>query len=637
MPRASNSSSIRKKQNRLESNVPGTRRSTRNASFAQSQSQSLNQSDIDLGVGSPSWLNTQTENDVDQTQIDNSFLSISTASLPTKYKINIGLPINQQLSDNDRQKYYIQGEEVLSDGLRKINDLEGNLEDLRNATKRIVKCPARLSQPNEKKQQSSGVQQLDQNVFWYSARIKYPCVCSLARLNNAYTLSSLPPISSQLSILSQSDDSHIAKDVGDLLPWSTDDGMVDLEPTMEDIEEFEITWNLPRQPSSQISDTDTVYEPEGKQEAVEIYLEKERNRLRKGKFKAIEVTEPILPPLTSGLGAGDVNSKSARSVGEIAIPTVVEKIQEHVQDDQQNWEEEIKRRKSFWRNLIRSDDGFGKMWNILPLPYSHPIRYLTKPIKRKKLKIPAYQLPRTYTSLPHPFHPNLLNHIKASPGSRVYWLIPIHGPIYIPYLNHPLTLNKYDSQVIPSKAQFFQAERLLEPKDENRPKPFPLIWTSNLILTFLESFLDPLYMDEQRPFGALAYSFSGSKPDPFIDLPIPPPIKSHIGYDISPTIGKNANKTNENMVVQPDSGDHLRIYCNLKYALELRTWLHNIKIPSEDYNNVDIDNVENPAARRLDTGNKEITAQGKQEDLIRIFYKTRLTLVGERGEVLVVA
>jgi hypothetical protein len=34
--------------------------------------------------------------------------------------------------------------------------------------------------------------------------------------------------------------------------------------------------------------------------------------------------------------------------------------------DKQAWAEESKRRKSYWRRIIRSDESYGRIWSILP-------------------------------------------------------------------------------------------------------------------------------------------------------------------------------------------------------------------------------------------------------------------------------
>lgn len=185
-------------------------------------------------------------------------------------------------------------------------------------------------------------------------------------------------------------------------------------------------------------------------------------------------------------------------------------------------------------------------------------------------------------------------------------------------------------------------------------KPAILRWTEELLMAFLETFLHPLYMDESQPFGAISYAFSGPKPDPFIDLPPARPLDSHdtasiphISHaskdrDPGEATAKSAGMSEGGRTpVRPEAGDHLRIYCDASHALALRTWLHNVRIP-----------LALPRQSKNDGTNRaRFTALGKHAvgidgqaagsfdatEQVRVFYKIRLTLVGARGEVLIVA
>jgi len=63
--------------------------------------------------------------------------------------------------------------------------------------------------------------------------------------------------------------------------------------------------------------------------------------------------------------------------------------------------------------------------------------------------------------------------------------------------------------------------------------------------------------------------------------------------------------------VRVETGDHIRVYCNAKHALALRTWFHGIEV---------------------DRGSIQ-----SGEGILKLFHRVRLVLVGERGEALVVA
>ncbi|OCF58425.1 hypothetical protein L486_04458 [Kwoniella mangroviensis CBS 10435] len=582
--------------------------SKRRSSRLATQSQSQSQSEVDIP---PSWLDPQSQSQ--QTQIDNSFLSISTASLPPKYSINLALPVDTKLCSNEEKEYRVKGEEFLHDGWRRSDQPEGTLVDLRRKNKRIPSLPGHevsLLSSNQQKWKED----VDQ-IFWYNAGMKFPCVCSLTKHNHSYTYIAKPPESSEFHAQDtpDSEDSLIAEDPKNLPEWydGTDPiDPIDLDPSVDHMKEFKTTWHTAHPPfASQISNSETVYEGS----PVNVDLEKEIKQLRKAKFKAIEV-KPLLPLFLNGEG-----DKKDQTRHDNLLPPMITANRDL--NEEQSWEEEVKRRKAFWRKMIRDDGGYGKMWDIIPYPYTHPSRYLAPPIKRKKIKIPPYNLPRTYHSLSHPFHPNLPEYIQSEGSRRVYWLIPIHGPIFIPTLNHPLTENLYPGQVVPTKGELVD-QILDEAKDKDTNKR--IIWTSSLLLSFIQQFLHPLYMDDQRPFGVLGYTFSGAKPDPFLDIPY----RSSTNTDDFET-RKNLNDNNvgfidKDKMVKPECGDHLRIYCNLKYSLELRTWLHNVKIPipSSDDNN-----------------HKKRKGEGEEKESksMRIFYKTRLTLIGDKGEVLMVA
>nr|XP_019051292.1 hypothetical protein I302_01741 [Kwoniella bestiolae CBS 10118]OCF30222.1 hypothetical protein I302_01741 [Kwoniella bestiolae CBS 10118] len=590
MPRASSSTSTSK------------RRSSRLATQSQSQSQSQSQPD-----NSPSWLlDSQSQSHFQtqtQSQPDHSFLSISTASLPPKYSINLALPSDVELSNTEEREYQVRGEEFLHDAWRRSDEKEGKLVDLRERSKRVIRI-------NGEKPTYTGkgkAKETSEDVLWYNAGMKFPCVCSLIRYTCSYTLCIKPPLSSHLSHPYLLEDSFVAQDVNDLPPWYIDTDLIDLDPSMDDIPEFEVSWNTPpaeQHQSSQLSNPETVYEPS----PVNLDLQKAQSRLRKGKFRAGNTGLDISLPLAE-FQAGNGTS-SGKAV----------------------WEEESKRRKAHRRGIIRGDSGYGRMWDFLPLPSTHPSRYLPPPVKRVRTKIPPYNLPRAYHSVPHPFHPNLPEYITTNSSRRVYWLIPIHGPVLIPTLNHPMTKNIYDGQAMPSRGELRDIDIDLDGESgrgagrEVKRKDKVISWTPSLLLSFIRQFLHPLYMNDQRPFGELSYAFSGPKPDPFLDI-------SQSRITSSTDITKKMQPDKEE-TVKPECGDHLRIYCNAKYSLELRTWLHNVKIPIPLKKSHDAD-AEGEGDKSANGG--DIKQNGKGEESVRIFYKNRLTLVGDRGEVLVVA
>ena len=113
---------------------------------------------------------------------------------------------------------------------------------------------------------------------------------------------------------------------------------------------------------------------------------------------------------------------------------------------------------------------------------------------------------------------------------------------------------------------------------------------------------------------------SGPKPDPFFALNPPPPL--------SPWSSRLSEPKQKGIIpVRPEMGDHIRIYCPLKHALSLRTWLHSIE--------VDLDNL----SSSIEPIDKLTITQAtlKDKKLYRMFDKARLVLVGQKGEALIVA
>lgn len=223
---------------------------------------------------------------------------------------------------------------------------------------------------------------------------------------------------------------------------------------------------------------------------------------------------------------------------------------------------------------------------------------------------PDYNLFRNYRTAAHPFHPDLSHFARKNPYGRVYWLIPVHGPVLVPSLNDgALEGTPVGAEVdipIPSSATL-SLDRLVSPPAK-LPRPAPVCWTPRLLNHFVDSFLRPL---RQTRLYSLAIACSGPKPDPFIALKPAPPIARH--RYIPKGAGKVTPTATERVPVRPEAGDHIRLYCDASEALSLRTWLNGVAI--------------DPAAVGDAAGGKAW----------KLFDRTRLCLVGELGEVLIIA
>lgn len=410
-------------------------------------------------------------------------------------------------------------------------------------------------------------------------------------------------------------------------------------------------------------------------------------------------------------------------------------------------EEEAKRRKQSWRHLVCGDDGYGTVFSAIPLvsrlypeafrpvltPQPHTVGPLPPPCidAGTEPKLPAsttaalsakpFILPR-YFSLPRfrrdssPYHPDISRFAARASSVRVYWLIPVHGPVVVPGVNalpEPFPRQSTgaaadaatksdspeDASIILSQFNDTQFSSLgapsvpvpsqatltsIRPRVNPATRPAPLAWTPALLRHFWNDFVLPLQKDPVLPLGNISLAVSGPKPDPFIALKTPKPLRRHMHagkaeMSSSPTQpGESAGSA----PVRVEAGDHIRLYCDAKHALRLRTWLYGIEVdmmaveresPGGSDGDVPADKTR-PASRsavgsggtismglvakaddlrravllsRQTAGESAVVGIGsesaaisrkeKGKKLVKLFDKVRLTLVGPRGEVLIVA
>ena len=216
---------------------------------------------------------------------------------------------------------------------------------------------------------------------------------------------------------------------------------------------------------------------------------------------------------------------------------------------------------------------------------------------------PDYVLPRFFTTAhSHPFHPDLALYIAGTPFARVHWIIPVQGPVIIPGWADSIT-GSHPVEAGPSPSAGDLLDHLL-PSDLTQRSAI-LAWTPDLLRHLMTAFLLPLCEIRDQPFGPISIRLSGPKPDPFIALKPYPPLVSH---QYLPPLPINKDATGP---VRGETGDHIRVYCDAKGALGLRTWFHGIEV------------------------DRAMIKAG--EGLLRPFDKVRLILVGEMGEALIVA
>jgi hypothetical protein len=206
-------------------------------------------------------------------------------------------------------------------------------------------------------------------------------------------------------------------------------------------------------------------------------------------------------------------------------------------------------------------------------------------------------------------------------------LIPIHGPVVVPQLNDDVLTSpiatKETTIPLPSPAIF--STKALDGVKSRLGRPATVHWHASLLDHFVQSFLLPLR--RLRAYG-ISIVFSGPKPDPFIALIPPAKLREHVHLDLPSTkpngtpeqnvpLHESSNGLGHRSPVRVEAGDHMRVYCEAKDALSLRTWLHGVHVDAKA------------------TGQPgDVGTGGKGR---RLFDKVRLCLIGEQGEVLIVA
>jgi hypothetical protein len=351
--------------------MPSTRSRLR-----QSQSQSQSQSSsLESTRGKPKQKDEET------------FESLSTAVLPLAYTIKLATSLDAgEISEEKRVEEYVRGQEFLSDGIRRIGDKEGVLEDLVASRSRKRR---RLYKAESGEEHKEG----DKDVLWYTASLRHACSCTYRRqcqnreltqigdldpLPAAFTLRRPPPMSDDLSLLSEKLDSpEVVRLSDDIPPWHRpEDGYVDLEPDLDTVKEFELGWRnasgmlWAQHPSlGRFCEALDDHADDNVEEAVPdhpIVMETPVNRwLRKGKFKALD-------PFRLNTNGPDTPIQVHAIVLETPYPPAM--VPEGVQTEEEvaqekettGWERECKRRKKLWRGLIGKDPGYGRFWDSLP-------------------------------------------------------------------------------------------------------------------------------------------------------------------------------------------------------------------------------------------------------------------------------
>lgn len=415
-----------------------------------------------------------------------------------------------------------------------------------------------------------------------------------------------PPTTAELPKLPPNPDSQQVPLFGDdVPPWAGGDAAgTDLDPALDNLAEFEYDWQ---------SATPWPTKDKGKGRAPSPPSSSARQaRSSPPPPSQLFVTQlspasPIVPPRTQRPpAAGPSTSSDAQppptqharrsSPAEdhrpppssaISTPEVESSPLPH------DYVEDARTRRAWWRDEC-DGGGYGAFWSAIKRT-SYPAPSVRGSVKRRhSMREDAYRVPRNLAALDHPLHPDI-GYYCAHAKTRVYWLIPIHGPVIVPGLQDPVT----NASARPWASRAVYASTLPE---VSASRPAVVRWTPNLLETFMRDRFEAVWKDPERPYGPLHLTFSGPKPDPYLALPAPRPLTAH---EYLPPGSRGRAP------VRVEAGDHMRIYCDAGRALSLRTWLHWWEVEG----------------RKLGDG----------EERMRPFDKARFALVGPRGEVLVVA
>ena len=336
---------------------------------------------------------------------DASFASASTASLPPNHSIHIALSTDVGLTESQEGDLYIGGQELLTDGWRR-GEPEGKLDDLRRRNR------AASGQHHDVGSNDRLGQDEKPEILWYTAGLRYPCTCELSRdvpfdyfadsmmaagelkrLKKAWTPRLSAPLPAQLDGLLSDPSQSVVIGIH-TAEWSRQP-LSDIDPALDNLQDFEhashttststrLSEGVGDEGSSQKSAI-TVVDPISKSDSQEC------RRLLKGKFKATDATLAFSfltfiassPPVelelapndirtlsTSGGQAGITGVKSrdfglARGPLSISANTQTAHSSEilvRASDDSQDAD----KRRGWWRRDVRSSDGYGRLWIVIP-------------------------------------------------------------------------------------------------------------------------------------------------------------------------------------------------------------------------------------------------------------------------------
>lgn len=103
---------------------------------------------------------------------EETFESLSTAVLPLAYSIKLATSLHAEaLTEDKKVEEYVRGQEFLSDGLRRIGDVEGVLGDL------VASRSRKRRRLNETMADGVRDEGKNKDILWYTASLRHACSC----------------------------------------------------------------------------------------------------------------------------------------------------------------------------------------------------------------------------------------------------------------------------------------------------------------------------------------------------------------------------------------------------------------------------------------------------------------------------
>ncbi|TYJ52857.1 hypothetical protein B9479_006537 [Cryptococcus floricola] len=472
--------------------------------------------------------------------------AISLASLPDpeQLTIRIALPQGTSLDETEAGNWYVAGEEVLVEAMRK--EKEGVME--------------RRGWNGKGKGKGKP---LEENVMWLSAPLVHPCICSVEAYAKRYTLAHPPPQHRTLPPLPpHPNPSHIPKVGANLAGWTQ--GLdKDLDMTLDEMEEFEEYWTaVPAQvvPLPVAEETD---------------VQDDWERLLPARDLSAPSRMASPPPRAGATAAARVGGKSQGS--EASVSMVLGR------------EDVAKRRSAWWREQYASDPVYGRVDKIIK-PHSRGPPTRQKYSRTTQMR--HYSPPLQLSSWPyHPYHPNIHHYIQKRPWARVCWVIPIHGPVHIPGINDPLEPfvppvsaaggSPKKAPMIPRQLIPWSGVLALDSASLGAMQSASTIyWTPQRLKWFIKQWLISSWQDDTNgALGPLSWAVQSGNLDWWSRRDVGEGRRREgEGLHVEVPDGIAGKKS-----VKAEMGDCLRIWCDARFALSLRMTICRTWVPAEDY------------------------------------------------------